>query len=181
MKLILRRIRGALGMSAMWALLWAALSPIGALLIRMENGHYFVPSFHFLLFHALTWATSGAFGGLVFGLCLATDARPTLRQLSVRRAAMWGGVSAVLLPFAFEIGGRLLTNRPLFWFHAQLLAEFAAAGIVSGATVVALARSRARKDTPELDISAMRELSGSVWANASAERSREELYTSTSF
>lgn len=180
MKLILRRIRGALGMSAMWALSWALLSPLGTLLMRTERGEFFVPSPSLFLLNAVTFAIAGTIGGLIFGICLATDARPNLSGLSVKRAAIWGGLSGALFPFAFEVGGRLLASRPVFWFHAQMLTEFAVAGVISGATIVALARSRARKDPPELDIGAMRELSGSVWVNTSAERSGEELYTSAS-
>lgn len=181
MKLILRRIRGALGMSVMWALTWALLSPIGTLLMRTERGEFFVPSPSLFLLNAVTFAMAGAIGGLIFGICLATDARPSLSRLSLKRVAAWSGLSGVLFPFAFEVGGRLLASRPVFWFHAQMLTEFAVAGVISGATIVALALSRARKDPPELDISAMRELSGSAWTHTTAERAPEVTYSSTSF
>lgn len=55
--------------------------------------------------------------GQVFGVCLATDARAQLQQHSVKRAGAWGALSALAFPLAFEVGGRLLMQRPLSWFQ----------------------------------------------------------------
>ena len=145
MKMLLRRIRGAVGMAATWTVAWTVLGICSRAMHGTESGEF--PSLNAFLWNGLRWAIIGAIGGLVFGFCLSTDARPKIQQLSVRRAGMWGALSALAFPFAFEVGGRLVTQRPLSWFHAGMLSEFAMAGLLCGAVLVAVARRSARRET----------------------------------
>lgn len=147
MHLILRRIRGALGVAVTWTIAWVAVSGVAHAVTPTESGAF--PTINSFLWNAMTWAISGTIGGLIFGMCLATDGRPQIRTLSVRRASLWGGASAIAFPLAFEIGGRLLMHQPFYWFHARMLAEYGLAGVLCGAGLVAIAR-RADRWEPEL-------------------------------
>ncbi|MGV3708594.1 MAG: hypothetical protein ACO1Q7_07110 [Gemmatimonas sp.] len=146
MKILLRRIRGALGMAVTWTVVWSVLSVCSHAIHSTESGAF--PSLTSFLWNATGWALSGAIGGLVFGVCLATDARPPMQHLSIRRAGVWGALSALAFPLAFEVGGRLLMHRPLSWFHAPVLSEYAVAGLLCGAALVAVARRSARQEPP---------------------------------
>ena len=93
MRGLLRRIRGIVGTGLTWAVGWGALfagafaglgTPIGSVLETATIGAFL-----------------GAFSGVSFAVILSiTEGRRTLRELSLRRVAIWGGIGGMALILA---------------------------------------------------------------------------------
>jgi hypothetical protein len=93
MKGLLRKLRGIVGTGLTWAVGWGALfggmfailgSPLGAVLEATMGGAFL-----------------GAFAGGSFAVILSiAEGRRTLRELSLRRVAIWGGIGGMALILA---------------------------------------------------------------------------------
>lgn len=128
-----RRVRGLLGIAALWSvgfvLFWLALiTVIGFLdpdsIDPGEEGPRWIGLF----------AALGAMGGAVFGGVLAlSERRRSVLQLSLPRMALWGGIAGAAVP--------LLLGKPL-----GNLAVFAPLGALLSSGSLLLARRAARAD-----------------------------------
>lgn len=91
----LRRTRAALATGLIWAIAWAPIGILTALLID-PDGRMDEP-------WLLIFAIPGFIGGVLFSALLANRARGrTLVELSPRRAGLWGGAAGLVtgaLPF----------------------------------------------------------------------------------
>jgi multisubunit Na+/H+ antiporter MnhB subunit len=93
MKRLLRRLRGIVGTGVTWAAGWGALSggmfavlgsPLGVVLEGAAGGAFL-----------------GGFAGASFAVILSlAEGRRTLRELSLRRVAAWGGIGGMALLLA---------------------------------------------------------------------------------
>jgi len=96
-----RILRAVTGIATMWALAWL---PVGGALAIYASGRPPQPSD---LIHRpvavvpflAAWTAWGGLSGAAFSLVLALrERRRTLRDLTVRRTALWGALGALLLP-----------------------------------------------------------------------------------
>lgn len=132
-----RRIRAAIGMGLTWAAAWFAAG-LGLLLV-VGLGAADVP---FPLFFGLL----GFLAGATFSVLLGTlGRRRRFDQMSVPRFAGWGALGGVLLA-----GGlRLAAGPDAAFFTVGPI--FAAAGAISAAGTLALARKATKHDMIEAD------------------------------
>ena len=150
MKCWLRRLRGVLGMGAVWGLAGTTVGALVGLTASALGG---------LLPSQLLELALGAGGlGFVLGSGFAAaltllERRRTLDDLSPGRAAIWGALAGAALPLGMiavaalpGVGADLLQPR-------LLVAAFAASGAygVLSATLAALTVAVARQAPPTLD------------------------------
>lgn len=92
MKRLLMRVRGVLGTAFTWAVAWVGLGAgIGALAGLPLS---------YLLRMALNSSVAGFIAGASFAVILSVAERErSLRDLSLRRVALWGAVGGLLLSF----------------------------------------------------------------------------------
>jgi hypothetical protein len=122
----LKRIRGAIVMGVLWAVVWA---PVGILIgaIVDRDGKMDEP-------WILVGALPGFIGGVVFSVVLAIAARRRrFHELSTRRFATWGALAGMLvgaIPFALgTLNPRVPGWLPFVFVAAvTLLSAFSAAG-----------------------------------------------------
>jgi hypothetical protein len=132
----LRRIRGIIGTGLTWAAAWIGLGAgLGALA-------------GYPLTHLVRIALSNSVGGFIAGASFAVilsvaERRRTLRDLSLKRVALWGA-----------IGGFLVTSIPLafgapvaFLLGPLVINGFIGAGLAAGSVAMAR-RSEERRLTP---------------------------------
>lgn len=107
---LVRRIRGVLGTSVIWAVTWTtAVFPVFAILLRnMLPPASWLPDVALL---AVRWGLLGAGTGATFALLLlAFERRSTLAKFAITRAALWGSVagagyaSVTIARFLAQIG-----------------------------------------------------------------------------
>lgn len=127
---VFRRIRGALGMGAIWAIAWAVVGSIIMEGIIDPNGEI-------VDIWPVVLAIFGFLGGLAFSVVLGVAARRRrFSELSVRQFALWGALAGVALGvFAISVG------------IAPLVIAFTAAGCaLSAAGSLRLARFAEQRD-----------------------------------
>jgi hypothetical protein len=94
----LRRLRGMLGMSAVWALGFGVFFALLSTVVGVIDPDS-IDAGEDPLSLGLFGARLGALGGVIFSILLSTaHQRTILRDLSVRGAAMWGALGAAALP-----------------------------------------------------------------------------------
>lgn len=150
-----RRLRGILGMSAVWAIAWAGT---GLLIGVASVLTPFLPWERFFdVFDAPLPALGvpGAVGGAIFGVVLLAAARQQrFDQLSLPRFTALGAVGGVLLslvPEAMVALGLATLNRPDLATIGFLLAKGAllgALGAASAAATLLIARRATARDLP---------------------------------
>ena len=141
MKKWLRRIRGAVGMGLIWALVWAPVAVLIGLFVDPDNSMDEM------------WPAIGAYpgflGGVAFSVVLAIAARRRrLDELSIARVALWGAAAGLLvgvLPFMI---GEPATERPLWLLAGVVIGSITLLSAVSAAGSLALARRAERRDLP---------------------------------
>ena len=122
----LRRIRGAIGMGAIWAAAWSA----AGLVPRWVFG------FNADVPFPLVFGVLGFIAGVMFsGLVVLTEGRRTLGQISLPRFAGWGAVGGFLLSALFARAASLGSGDVL-----AIAPTFALAGAICAAGSLALAR-----------------------------------------
>ena len=140
MKTWLRRVRGAVGMGLLWALLWAPVAVlIGTRIVDPDDS-----------MDEMWWmvgALPGFLSGVVFSAVLGTVARRRrLDELSVARVGGWGAVAGLLtgiLPFLLGDRG----GRPLWPLAVAVIPSITLLSAASAAASLALAQ-RALKREP---------------------------------
>ena len=97
----LRRIRGLLGVGITWGMLWAGIGAgIGFVVGLVNPGAWAISN------PIIVWAVGmGAYGvvsGVGFGALLSLgEGRKRLRELSLKRVALWGVLGSALVPLLF--------------------------------------------------------------------------------
>ena len=97
----LRRLRAALSIAVIWALVWL---PIGLALALYADSRPPQPSDVIsrpvsIPFFVTAWTAWGALSGAAFTLVLGfAERRQTIENLSIARTAVWGALGAVALP-----------------------------------------------------------------------------------
>jgi len=106
MRAFLRRCRGALGISIAWGAVWAAIFAALTVVIGIVDPDSIDPG---ETVARIAWI-GGVFGlvsGAVFSLLLSlAERRKTIRDLSLRRAALWGVVGAWAV---YRLAGRVMS------------------------------------------------------------------------
>ena len=142
MKTWLRRIRGAVGMGLIWALVWAPVAVlIGTRIVDPDDS-----------MDEMWWmigALPGFLSGVVFSAVLGIAAgRRRLNELSVARVGGWGAVAGLLigiLPFVLgDTGG-----RPWLLLAAVVITSITLLSAVSAAGSLALAQRAQRRELPD--------------------------------
>ena len=131
-----RRFRGLLGASLIWALLWVPLGIFFGVLryLRTPPSDVFravdvpprPPALPIIAGSTIGFAIWGAIIGLIFALILlAAERKRTVQQLSARRMATWGAVSAAALPVAIVVAEMTQPEAFLLEWRFVLLAAVA--------------------------------------------------------
>ena len=142
---VLRMLRGTLGTAAAWAVTWATGGFVIGLVRRFfvagENPTAWTPTVALktALWSAADLAIFGAISGLVFATIVASRGPLRLPQLSLRRMAVWGAASALLLP----VEGLLIELEKYVGmpgYVIERLITYGALGALCAAGTLALAR-----------------------------------------
>ena len=149
----LRRLRAALLLTGLWALVWAAGGMV-LIYLRLRGGGIEFDwvqrardAVRVLLTFALMWGALGALNGLAFAAVLSWVGRRRTRgeKLTASRVALWGALASTLVAFAFLVliavlGRELVPVRETMIF----LAVAAALGAVCSLGTFALAGGPSR-------------------------------------
>ena len=138
MKKWLRRVRGAVGMGLLWALLWA---PVGVLVGMIVDPDGSMDEM---------WVAIGAYpgflGGVIFSVVLGIVAsRRRFEELSIARFAAWGAVAGLVvgtLPFVLS---EPAAGQPRTLLAAAVIGSITALSTVSAAGSLLLARRAERR------------------------------------
>jgi hypothetical protein len=104
----LRKCRGALGISVTWAVAWAAILTGMFAIVGLLFPDSADPG-ESPLRAAWIGAVFGAVSGAAFAVLLSlVDGRRTIRDLSIIRAALWGGLGTAAFPLLTPVNDRLL-------------------------------------------------------------------------
>lgn len=137
MQMVLRRIRGALGIGLTWAFAWSAAGAVPRWVFGVETDAP-LP----LLFGVL-----GLMAGIGSSLILAlSERRRSFEQMSLPRFAGWGAVGGIL------VSGLFARLASLGWSDALALAPaLAGASAVCAAGSLAVAKRAERRALPDYD------------------------------
>ena len=127
----LRRVRGAVVMGLMWAVVWM---PVGLLIgaIVDPNGTMDEP-------WIAVGTIPGFFCGVLFSIVLGIiERRRRVGDLSVARVGLWGGAAGLLLGLLFRVSGDLNPALP-GWFLPVVVGSLTllSAGSAAGSLVLA--------------------------------------------
>ena len=140
MRKFLRKVRGALGIGATWAVAWAAIFAGLAFVIGIFDPDSIDPGETPLRVGAI----GGLFGfisGVAFGATLAlADGRKALSKLSVGRAALWGALGTALFPLLTTVSNSMLI----------LVCPIGAALAAGSVAIAKRAELRASREMPTL-------------------------------
>jgi hypothetical protein len=138
----LRRIRAALVMGVIWALVWMPIGPVlGAILD--PDGAMDEP-----------WIAVGTFpgflAGVMFSVVLGIAARRRkLDELSVAKVGGWGTVAGLIVgSIPFLMGDQNPNIQPAWMLPLVVISSITVLSTVSAATAFALARKAARQELP---------------------------------
>lgn len=135
MGVLLRKLRGLIGVGLTWGILWAAITALIGLVIGVVDPDSIDPGETPLIAGGIV-GLQGFVAGVAFGILLSlAETRKTILDLSLIRVAIWGLLASAALPF--------LTDMPIgmMWFVGSL-------GAASASASVAIAR-RAELHEPE--------------------------------
>ena len=133
MKRLLRRLRGVVGIGLTWAVGWGLVGGILTAALWAFRPQDFDTGENVMMGAAL-FAMAGFLCGSAFSLLFAlAERRRAVNDLSVLRAAVWGGIGAAALP--------ILTTM-----NDSMAILFAPLGAAFAAGAVALAKHGARRE-----------------------------------
>jgi hypothetical protein len=133
--MILRRVRGALGIGLTWSVMWALFGlSIGMLILYFDPAS--IDQGEDPLNMARIIGTVGFVCGSIFaGILAFTERRTKLREMSLWRAAFWGAIGGAALPLLTPMNDQIALNTiPL--------------GLLSATISIALARRAERRVAP---------------------------------
>lgn len=123
MNRLFRKVRGIVRTAATWAIGWSGIGTIMAILFGVDLG--------FLVRIAVGNAVAGGIVGGTFALIVSiAERRKTLKELSLKRIALWGGIGGIALtsiPLGFGAPIAILL-RPMV-INGLLGAGFAAGSV----------------------------------------------------
>jgi len=148
---LLRKIRGLLGMGVTWGTLWAGIGAgVGAVLGVLSPELWAVGN------PVLDWALGMGLYGLVsgvgFGKLLSfAEGQKTLRELSLRRVAVWGVLGSAAVPLLFAAIGMFPASTTVVdVLQAMLLTSVLGGTFAPGAVVMARRAELAAGEESEL-------------------------------
>ena len=135
MRTWLRRIRGALGMGFIWAVVWSAAGSVPRWVLGFNPDAPF----------PIIFGVFGFIAGVIFSAILAlTERRRGFDEMSLPRFAGWGAVGGLLLAALFSAA------VSLGWGDVLAVAPtFALACAVSASGSLAVARRAVRRELPD--------------------------------
>jgi hypothetical protein len=139
---VLRILRGALGLSFIWATVWGVIAAAAFATDLIGESDAGLRPLELVRY----WATYGAISGFVFAGLLLGARRRKLQALPRPRVAIWGAAAGIVVPIGFAAGA--LSRNPQFfseWNPLPMLISFAVLGVACGVGSVSLAR---RADSP---------------------------------
>ncbi len=140
MKKWLRRVRAAIGIGIAWGLAWFGAGMALLLVVGIHAADVPFP----LGFGLLGFLSGATFSGVL----AVVEHRRRFDQMSLPRFAGWGAVGGLLLSVMFVLTVTL-TGEPTFIANLVFLGPvFAAAGAISAAGSLALARKAERRELP---------------------------------
>jgi hypothetical protein len=132
--MLLRRIRGAIGMGFVWGAAWGAAGFVVAAAFRFQADAPF----------PIIFSVLGFLAGVIFSTLLAlTEGRRSLDQMSLPRFAAWGAAGGLLLSAVFAKAASLAIGDVL-----AIVPTFAVASAVCASGSLAVARRALRKELP---------------------------------
>jgi hypothetical protein len=140
MKRWLRRVRAAVGMGLMWALVWAPVAVvIGTRIVDPDNS-----------MDEMWWmvgALPGFLSGVTFAAVLGIAARRrSLDELSIARVGGWGAVAGLLIGILpFLLGDR--GGRPVWPLALVVISTITLLSALSAAGSLALAQRAQRRES----------------------------------
>ncbi len=144
---MLRRIRGALVIAALWAVTWGLVG-IAIGLVKWYRGDLFdvfpVPAtfaLRLILERSEWFVVVGAINGLLFALVLAlAERRQSVATLSLARFALWGGVATLVLPSIAVLVLLIIYGPSSTGVSLEPLAEVVGLGMACSAVILLIAR-----------------------------------------
>ena len=135
-----RRVRGALVMGVMWALVWAPVALLlGILVIDPDNSMDEM--------WPVVGALPGFVGGVVFSIVLAIAARRRrFDELSVPRFAAWGALAGFIVGMLPFVLGTPTSAVPLWQLALAIVGSITLLCAASAAGSLALARMGERRE-----------------------------------
>ena len=148
---MLRSLRAALAIGAIWALAWLPLGVLVALYAAArppQPGDFLHRPVAFPVFLA-AWTAWGLLSGTGFALILgAAERRRRLGSLTLVRTACWGALGAISAPAVLTVVGlvrRVPASLPHYWRVPLVsIVVSAALGAACAAATLLLARRRPR-------------------------------------
>ena len=139
MKQWARRVRGAVAMGLVWAMIWAPVAVVIGLVLDPDDSMDEM--------WVLIGAYPGFIGGVAFSIVLSIAARDRrFEELSVARFAGWGALAGALvgsIPFAI---GDPTSAVPLWFLAATVIGSITLLSSVSAAGSLLLARRAERRE-----------------------------------
>ena len=136
----LRRVRGALLMGVIWAVLWM---PVGLLIGALvdPDGAMDEP-------WVLVGTYPGFLAGVLFSVVLGIAARRRkLDDLSVAKVARWGAAAGVLIgSLPFVLGDASGSAKPLWWLPVAVVGSITVLSTVSATASLVLAKRSERME-----------------------------------
>ncbi len=133
----LRRIRGALGMGVIWAVVWGVVAVLIGLVVDPDGSMDEM--------WVAIGGLPGLLGGIAFSVVLGMAARRRhLDELSMPRVARWGAAAGLLVGMLPFLIGDVTSESPL-WLLAVVVGTITSLGVLSAAGSLALARVAERR------------------------------------
>jgi hypothetical protein len=134
-----RKARGLLGVGVTWGAVWAAIGAGVGALMGMASPEIWTWS-NPIAEWAFGIGVYGFVSGVGFGALLSLrEGAKTLRELSLSRAAIWGGLGAVAVPLLFGALGTFGAGTTLMDVFGAMLVT-AALGAMSAPASISIAR-----------------------------------------
>ena len=125
MRLLARRIRGALGIGVTWGAMWVAIGLVVITALKVFRPEEIDPGEGFARVLPILGLV-GFLSGLGFsGWLSLAERRRTLHQLSLLRVALWGLLGGVAIPLLMGADGSM------GWVTGPMGAAFAAASLAA--------------------------------------------------
>ncbi len=140
MKKWLKRIRGALGMGLIWAIVWAPIGILIGMIVDPDNSMDEM------------WVAIGAYPGFLGGVVFATvigiaARRQRLDELSIPGFAAWGAIAGLIVGSIPFVIGDSSTEMPTWLFASIVIGVITLMSAASAAGSLAIARMA---DEPEV-------------------------------
>jgi len=140
--MILRRIRGLLGIASTWGIAFSAIATtlvVSGLVTRLFPAAVFGP--RQIIGVAIENFLMGALAGTLFSLFFASgERRQTLETLSMPRVALWGFLGVGVPTAALSLGAIFLYGRVPLWGAPLAVAMAGAMGSAMSVATIKLAR-----------------------------------------